>query len=219
MGDSNSRRKLWQRRTENNLCVYCGEAPPQQNRKGCSSCLSAKSKSTCQFSKNNKEHMQQYRLLIKHEVIEKYGGNCSCCGEQQILFLTIDHKNNDGYRDRQIKSNSSISWYMSLRREDLRDDLQVLCFNCNLGKSINKGICPHQQINVKLSEKYDRRHDPQFDKRRKIVWPTDDELINMCNSSSVSETARQLKVHFTAVSNRLKRRNKYQFVQKRNDPK
>ncbi len=141
MGNSNSRRKLWQERAANNKCIYCGEDPPAQDRKGCSTCLAKKSTATTQFSKANKEHMQQYRLLIKHEVIEKYGGVCSCCGEQQILFLTIDHKNNDGYKDRELKPNSSISWYMSLRREDLRDDLQVLCFNCNYSKlSHNKKL-------------------------------------------------------------------------------
>lgn len=93
--------------------------------------------------------------------------------------------------------------------------MQVLCFNCNLGKSINNGICPHLQINKKLEPCYDKRHDPQFDKRLKIVWPNDEDLIRMCNESSVSQVAKELDVNFSAVSGRLKRRDKYHLVSKK----
>lgn len=101
MTNSDSRRKSWQKRESEGLCIYCGKNTPVKNKKGCQDCLSKKVAITVKFCKNNKETTSQYRLLVKHEVIEKYGGKCLCCGEEQILFLTIDHKNNDGHEDRQ----------------------------------------------------------------------------------------------------------------------
>lgn len=32
---------------------------------------------------------------LKHQVYKAYGGKCSCCDESEILFLQIDHVNND----------------------------------------------------------------------------------------------------------------------------
>jgi hypothetical protein len=91
----------------------------------------------------------------------------------------------------------------------------VLCWNCNLGKSINYGICPHKEIKRKLESRYDKRHNPQFDRRLTIVWPTDDELIRECNETSITDVIRRLGVTFGALSGRLKRRNKYHLVQKK----
>lgn len=219
MNKSEARRKLKKDRELAGLCVYCGKYPPKEKFKGCVSCLNKKVKTTVKFCKNNKETTTQYRLLVKHQVIEKYGSKCNCCGETQVLFLTIDHKNNDGYIQRineyGIKNPATLSWYLRLRKEPIREDLQVLCFNCNLGKSLNYGVCPHEELKRVLAPVYDRRHDPQFDKRLKIVWPPDDELIKMCNEISVSQVAKILGVDFTAVSGRLKRRNKYHLVIKK----
>jgi len=218
MGNSDSRRRLWAKRETSGLCIYCGKYPPKINNKGCNICSKKKVEITKIFEKNNSNTIKQYRLLVKYEVIEKYGGKCNCCGETQILFLTIDHVNNDGYQDRKelygVKNPATMSWYLKLRRECIREDLQVLCFNCNLGKSINNGMCPHKIINRSLLPIYDKRHNPQFDKRLKIVWPTDDDLINMCNETSVSQVAKKIGVDFTAVSGRLKRRGKYDLVKK-----
>lgn len=215
MNRSDRRRKIWNDRELNNLCIYCGKNEPVVGKKGCKSCLEEKVSKTSKFSKNNREKINQYNLLNKHIVIEKYGGKCNCCGESQILFLTIDHINNDGSNDRSNKNYTTRSFYMKLKKEPIRDDIQVLCFNCNLGKSINGGVCPHKLLNRVLNPIYDGRHNPQFDTRLKIVWPDDDELIEMCNEKSISQVSKELKVNFSAVSGRLKRRNKYHLVKKK----
>lgn len=213
---SKSRKTLWEKRKNNNLCVYCGQSAPKLNRKGCENCLVKKSFINGQYSKKNKDRKGQARLLLKYEVIEKYGGKCNCCGENQILFLTIDHVLNDGNKDRLKlfgrKNPNTTGWYYKLKRENVRNDLQVLCYNCNMGKYLNKGVCPHKKVNVFLSEKYDHRHDSQFDTRLKITWPSDEDLIAMCNNTSTSQVARFLNVDYTAVSGRLKRRNKFHLV-------
>lgn len=212
---SERRKEVWKDREINNKCIYCGKNEPTTNRKGCVECLSKKSKKTCEFSLNNKDKSKQYRLLVKNIVIEKYGGLCNCCGESQILFLTIDHINNDEHLERGEKY-STLSFYLKLKREKIRNDIQVLCFNCNLGKSINNGICPHIEINRKLSKQYDKRHEPNFDINTKITWPDDDILITMCNETSITAVSKKLGVDFSSVSGRLKRRGKYELVIKKN---
>lgn len=215
MDKSEKRREIKRQREIDNLCVYCGIDTPVSDKKGCKNCLDKKSKSTSKYVKENKDKTSQYRLLTKHIVIEKYGGECNCCGEKQILFLTIDHKNNDGNLERKKEKISTFSFYLKLKKEEIREDLQVLCWNCNLGKSINNGICPHQEIKRTLDPIYDNRHIPQFDTRLKILWPDDEDLIKMCNEKSISQVSKELGVDFTAVSNRLKRRNKYHLVNKK----
>lgn len=216
MGDSESRRKLWKKREENNKCIYCGKNEPSFKRKGCEICLKEKSKKTCSYSKNNRKKINQYNLLIKHHVLEKYGGKCNCCGENEVLFLTIDHINNDGNIERNgIDNYNTISFYLKLKKEEIRNDLQVLCWNCNMGKRINFGICPHIEVKKKLETKYDNRHNSKFDNRNKIIWPDDEELIKMCNETSVAEVSRKFGVNFSAVSGRLKRRNKYHLIIKK----
>lgn len=69
-------------------------------------------------------------------------------------------------------------------------------------------------VNRNLNPVYDKRHEPQFDTRLKIVWPTDDELIEMCNKTSINQVSKELNVNFSSVSGRLKRRNKYHLVKR-----
>lgn len=84
---------------------------------------------------------------IKDQVFAAYGGYvCSCCGETEPSMLTIDHKNEDGadFR-RKIKSNRwSYNFYIWIINNGYPDDLQVLCYNCNLSKHRNGGICAHK---------------------------------------------------------------------------
>lgn len=62
----------------------------------------------------------------------------------ELLFLTLDHVNNDGAEQRRNtggKSGKSLAWW--LRTHGWPTGIQVLCFNCNCGRSRNDGICPH----------------------------------------------------------------------------
>ncbi len=220
MNRSEKRREIWKIREFNNLCIYCGVNLPYKNKKGCKDCLSKKAKKTSEFSKNNRGKINQYNLRLKHEVIEKYGNKCNCCNESQIHFLTIDHKNNDGNIERKsIKNYNTLSFYLKLKRENLRSDIQILCFNCNLGKSINGGVCPHIEVIKKLGDFSDGRRTKGLNIGTKIDWPTDDDLIRMCNESCVSNVAKLLSVDFSTISGRLKRRNKYHLVNKNSGKK
>lgn len=86
----------------------------------------------------------------KIEILNAYRGCfCKCCGVFELSFLSIDHINNDGaIHRREIFGNngSRKDIYSWLRRNNfpIPDRLQVLCFNCQWGKRLNKGVCPHQ---------------------------------------------------------------------------
>jgi len=80
---------------------------------------------------------------LRKEVIDKYGGYCFCCGEINIDLLAIDHINGNGNKHR--RTISGDDFYRVLRDSDVSNDLQVLCHNCNSGRYINGGICPHEE--------------------------------------------------------------------------
>lgn len=81
------------------------------------------------------------KIKLKSEVICQYGNKCSCCGETNIEFLTIDHINGGGNKHkRDIKKNI----YRWLKHNNYPDGFQVLCYNCNLGKN-RYNVCPHNK--------------------------------------------------------------------------
>jgi len=87
------------------------------------------------------EYNQQYRQHLRKRFFEMYGGSCMCCGEKDIRFLTLDHVDGGGKEDRRERSKYAI---LREALSDLNvDKYQILCYNCNLGRSINNGVCPH----------------------------------------------------------------------------
>ena len=95
------------------------------------------------FSKGYcKRHL---KVKIKFDIIFHYSHGtmtCACCGEDQLHFLSIDHPNNDGAAHRKAIGRPEI--YRWLIKNNYPEGFQVLCFNCNIGKKINDGICPHE---------------------------------------------------------------------------
>lgn len=85
---------------------------------------------------------------IKDAVFGAYGGyRCACCGETEPLFLSIDHVNNDGARMRREmlghRTMAGAATYAWLHRHNYPAGYQVLCMNCQHGKRMNHGVCPH----------------------------------------------------------------------------
>lgn len=82
----------------------------------------------------------------RQEVLIYYGGDppkCLCCGEKEKLFLTIDHIQGGGNKHRkEIRKAGGIA--MWLVKNGFPEGFQVLCMNCNWGKYINSGKCPHK---------------------------------------------------------------------------
>lgn len=74
---------------------------------------------------------------LREEVLRLYGHACECCGESNLKFLTFDHPLNDGKAARHYSKN-----LLRLRR-DRPQNIRILCWNCNSGRQMNGGICPH----------------------------------------------------------------------------
>lgn len=99
-----------------------------------------------------RQKSQSWYRQLRHEAIMAYGGYvCSCCGESEPTFLTIDHVNNDAWKYRRTNSKGYkvgphsggrlLSW---LKRSGYPEGFQVLCANCNQGKAVSgTGVCPH----------------------------------------------------------------------------
>lgn len=97
-------------------------------------------------AKNEKQ--KKTRDNIKFSVMATYSKGepiCNCCGEKRLKCLTIDHINGGGNEHRrEIKRRCGIRFYQWLKKNHFPEGFQVLCYNCNMGKQANQGICPHK---------------------------------------------------------------------------
>lgn len=105
-------------------CV-CGRALDTGVGYYCSACVERKKKNDAAFRKR-----------LKVAAINAYGGACAYCGEDRLVFLSIDHKFNDGAEHRKATGDGKILQW--LRKNSYPKDigLQVACYNCNMAKAI-----------------------------------------------------------------------------------
>lgn len=93
------------------------------------------------------EVQRQYYERLRQETYAAYGGRCTCCGEDRVVFLTLDHVNNDGAQHRAAigaqHRGGGLRLYNWVRRNNYPDTIQLLCRNCNWAKHA-AGRCPHQ---------------------------------------------------------------------------
>ena len=122
------------------LCVYCGKNPKSQTTLACNQCA-IKPWRIPPYSKEK-------RVELKRETFIHYGGAfCVCCGEDDLRFLSLDHINNDGAHQRR-RLKTGINIYNWIKARGYPPQFQVLCMNCNFGKHINKGVCPHKDFSL-----------------------------------------------------------------------
>jgi len=87
----------------------------------------------------------KYSQRLKMEAYAAYGGAiCSCCGEKEISFLSLEHSRQDGASWRKVHG-SGVPFYEWLKRRNYPKNvaLEVLCMNCQFGRRFNGGLCPH----------------------------------------------------------------------------
>lgn len=93
--------------------------------------------------------MKNYCQRIKEKAILGYGDKCKCCGESQMEFLTLDHIKGNGakHRLKLFGRNGRLSGGYKMHRWVINNNfpkmIQVLCYNCNCAKGVNK-YCPHE---------------------------------------------------------------------------
>lgn len=149
--------RLRLKRLEAGLCCRCGKNPYSPGHGFCAECLehqkilNRNKRKVVRIHDIERVKEKDRRKRIKLDVIAHYGGKCACCGETEEFFLSADHVNNDGaahrkstfkYPGGERKGGTHI--YLWIKRNNYPPDFQILCHNCNHGKHLNGGICPHQ---------------------------------------------------------------------------
>jgi len=83
----------------------------------------------------------------KMAVLRHYSGGtveCICCGENNPMFLAIDHIDGKGNEHRkELGVVGGYSFYLWLIQNDFPTGYRVLCHNCNMATGI-LGYCPHR---------------------------------------------------------------------------
>lgn len=148
-----------------NVCKRCNKPFSFEKRKNifcslsCRSTYNMNKRYNVKPNSTEKERRRDSNQKARIEALVHYSRGtlkCVCCGELNTDFLTLDHINMDGAKNRKELSNSnnnSKAWSGAtfskwLKRHNYPEDikLQVLCFNCNCGRQRYNGICPHKII-------------------------------------------------------------------------
>ena len=90
---------------------------------------------------NNRAYLWRWRL----EMVFAYGGRCTCCGEEEPAFLTLDHIGGWGATHRRVmKLRGGRQTYRWLKQQGWpQEGFGLLCCNCQAGVQQPRG-CPHQ---------------------------------------------------------------------------
>lgn len=134
-------KERYEERKRRGVCTSCGKTKEQAAKTRCLRCAI-----------RPKERRHYRDLLFQH-----YGQRCVCCGEVLRLFLTFDHVKNDGNKHREEmfgsgRKNDSQAMYRWIIRNGFPSSIQVLCWNCNLGKHLNHGVCPHKTVGEQVDK-------------------------------------------------------------------
>lgn len=86
---------------------------------------------------------RRYYSKLRQQVLAAYGHACACCGNSQAEFLTLDHINGGGAKERRRFAGGGM--YAHVKKLGFPKDVyRLLCMNCNWALGMY-GYCPHQQ--------------------------------------------------------------------------
>ena len=103
-----------------------------------------------EWKEKNRKHKRAYSKRIRELILQRYGSRCTCCGETEVKFLTIDHVERDGAEHRRKVAKNL--YYKSIALDVDVKRYRILCFNCNCGREKNGGICPHEEASDKFGD-------------------------------------------------------------------
>lgn len=145
-------KRPWERTSKYDRCYACVEKNRREVSRQAGKCTLCHTELAvkagycfkCQADQNRRRFYRKITALLA------YGHSCACCGETLLAFLTIDHINGNGNHHRKDFSGGSkiFDWLIA---NDFPPGFQILCFKCNAGKNLNKGICPHEKGHEKTS--------------------------------------------------------------------
>jgi hypothetical protein len=164
----------WECEGRKDACPFCGQLKGKENKR-CQACRTiqqreapkwcacgvlltdenwgkgAQRKFSYRCKKCVTREVVKRNAETKREVFAHYGTGCECCGETDLRLLTLDHINQDGNAHRKTLSRKGgIDFYVWVRANEFPNVLRILCWNCNIGRYHNGGICPHEETRLKL---------------------------------------------------------------------
>lgn len=90
------------------------------------------------WKNHNVAYSQRWRNKLRGEWLTAFGGKCESCGESRRAFLCLDHKLDDGAKERRriVGSNrygtGTVKILVRLKKLGWpKDRYQILCHNCN----------------------------------------------------------------------------------------
>lgn len=110
----------------NGICVHC-HRPAIENNRCCE-----------KHAQLMRDSVKRRNIKDKELVFNHYGCCCAYCGDIRLLFLTIDHINDDGAEHRRLQrsgNNHGHNIYAWLRKNKYPTGFQTLCYNCNCTKT------------------------------------------------------------------------------------
>jgi len=92
------------------------------------------------YLKNKEKYLKNIKnnyKLLKQKVFDYYGGKCEICKQNNYDFLSLDHINGNGRKQRKelLSIDSGTSFYKYVFKNK-PNDLRILCYNCNCKKKI-----------------------------------------------------------------------------------
>ena len=166
----------------NKICKVCNGVFNKKSFRGSKG-------STCAKCLTSKERVENSKLKI-----ELFGNKCMCCGEDNILKLTIDHVNNDGSLKR-CADGAGLRILRKIKSNKIdKNEYQLLCWNCNYSKHVGEGICKHKrEYSCILTKPSDVRHFAKLNlKNDEINFQIKDVKINIIRPSEAYELLAKL---------------------------
>ena len=148
------------KRAKNPVLLASRQARSRQYRKGNPEFVA---KLQAAYYRRNAEVLKAYRKnwwdKLREDVQRLLGAKCTCCGERQPEFLTVDHVRNDGYKNRSASGHRNpYPAYREIKRgfesgqvsevQRIKRKYQILCWNCNASKRHRSGLCVHKRKNL-----------------------------------------------------------------------
>ena len=130
------------------ICIKCKKRKDLflfYKRKGVKDGVSNKCKDCSNIV--NKIYGKKQRKRLKEEVISIYGNRCTCCGEDEISFLSIHHINFNGNLERKQGLKAYYLYNKIINDPFCRESYTLLCMNCNSCITKDKA-CPHKEKRV-----------------------------------------------------------------------
>lgn len=110
-------------------------------------CKNCRNQKNAEWTSANRDRVNANASRRRLEALRHYSStpepSCACCGESTLAFMTFEHINGGGGQHRRETGGGGfVSW---LRVNGYPEGFEVLCMNCNHGRRVNKGVCPHAE--------------------------------------------------------------------------